>query len=144
MWLRYGSTTRFDKIKSRWRDIVKETGIGWTTCQQMVVQFHQRGNSPTPNRHRWGRKRREIPDDVEHFLRTSLHELRFLSLQARCDILKERFGYPMSKKHLAHTYRRMGVGYARTKTVMKASTRQLASRKADRLEFAKKLASLLA
>ena len=81
---------------------------------------------------------------MKHFLRTSLYELRFLSLQARCDILKERFGYTMRKELLGDTYRRMGVDYARTKTVMKASTRQLASRKADRLEFAKKLASLLA
>ena len=45
VFLRYGSLTDFSELKLRWCDISRRTGLGASTCRQMVYQFHKRGNT---------------------------------------------------------------------------------------------------
>ena len=76
-------------------------------------------------RHGGGNPRRILPEDVEQYIRESLHEHRFISLRQRCNIIHERFGFRLAHGTLQRTYQRMGISYQRTKTVYKAARSSL-------------------
>ena len=140
--LRYGSLTDFSHPQLSWAAISRITGVVQSTCRGMVLDFHIRGNS-AKRRFSPGRTPNPLPDDVAQYIRHSLIENRFLSLRERCSEIFKKFAFHMRPERLRKTYRRMDIRFSRTKTVYKKATKELVSRQRERVEFAKKLTSLL-
>ena len=108
----------------------------------MVRDFHRRGNDYKRLRTKPGPQPHPIPDDLHAYIRDSLHENRFLSTKERCQIINERFGFPMKERRLRRTYHRLGIKYAAVKTMLKARLTRVDYRRAERQKFAKKACSL--
>ena len=142
--LRYGSVIDFTQPRRTYRMIEEWTGIRKRACQTIVQQFHRRGNDwrrrrTTP----YGPKPHPLPPDVEEYIRSSLYENRFLSISERCQVIRERFGFPIARNRLQRTYGRMGIQYTRVKAVLKSRLNEPNYRREERKEFAKKVTSLM-
>ena len=59
-----------------------------------------RGNDYKRLRTKPGPQPHPIPDDVHAYIRDSLHENRFLSTKERCQIINERFGFPIPRRQV--------------------------------------------
>ena len=110
VYLRYGSTTDFTRLKRGWADISKLTGIIKMTCKAMVDAFHRRGNSPK-RLFSTGRPVHPLPPDVLEYVRTSLYDDRFLSLAKRCALIQQKFGFYMPESRLKRTFKRFEIKY---------------------------------
>ena len=65
-----------------------------------------------------------LPPDVEAYMRNSLFENRFLPSRVRCEIIQQKFGFPLNRDRMLLAYKRMGIRYMATKTVYKAAMRR--------------------
>ena len=116
------------------------TGVKPSTALEMVKSHYAHDPCNVKKR---GPKYKELPPDVRQYLLDSLHDLRFLTLQGRCDHIHRQFEYHISPSRLARNYRILGAKFQLCKTVMRASNNRAAWRHNERLEFTKKLVSLM-
>ena len=130
VYLRHRSLTDLSRVWHRWYEIVKRTGVRYTTVREMVLRYYQKGTAPLVRG--YAHPLRPLPRDVIDFLRDNLYEHRFLSLRKRCELVWRHCDFHMSPRRLTKNYKQMGITYEPCKTVMKAAVRNWPQRQAER------------
>ena len=110
---RYGSLTDFSQVVRRWCDISRATGMNPNTIKKAICTYHNRGNRFIKvNAKNFPVGRPPImPPHLEARLTTKqvLYEMRFLSLERRCELIRREHGISIARWSLAKMYKRNGV-----------------------------------
>ena len=92
--------------------IAKEAGVHTATVKNACENFIAYG-TPSKPRGLQGRHRRNIPAEIYEFIVSDqgLHDMRFMGLHNRCQVLWQKFAFKIDSHSLRNIYKRAGIGY---------------------------------
>lgn len=131
---------RFGYPRYSYKAIGKLTGLPETTVAHKVHRFLARGNMTDYRKFNKHQNCPEMPETVKTFLmkRETLAMFAMLGLDRRCDYVRQKFGFSMSRMRLKTLYKKAGIKFGRPEwTFDRALARK--TLQSERFEFAQAL-----
>ena len=138
--LRHGSLTDLSKVYRTFPEVGQIMKISPLTCRKVVIRYRERGNfldlKTTAGR---PRTQYSLPSEVSEYLLSSktLIELSTYSLQARCLLIQEKFGWKMDRWRLSKFYKNNRIACRTRSTVSHACYNNPVTTNEAHLQFVK-------